>query len=204
MIQVLKLHDYQKMPWKNGLGSTFEIARQSSLAKGDFDWRVSMADVENDGDFSYFEGKKRIISTLSGAGMRLQIAKQSHVDVCARDLFSFDGELAVFCQLIDGPIRDLNLIYNAQKVRPRMQRMAGCEKQTVLSAAQDILIFNMADQLQISIHEKMYHLAAFECLKIANQDETLKIELPQDTAKDCCFIELFYSVDVFKNAKYIA
>ena len=77
MIQVLKLYDYQKMPWKNGLGSTFEIARQSSLAKGDFDWRVSMADVENDGDFSYFEGKKRIISTLSGAGMRLQIPVQS-------------------------------------------------------------------------------------------------------------------------------
>ncbi|MCL6248984.1 HutD family protein [Acinetobacter sp. ANC 4945] len=191
MIQVLKLHDYQKMPWKNGLGFTFEIARQSSLVNDDFDWRLSMADVENDGDFSYFEGKKRIICTLSGAGMQLQIAKQAYVDVYSRDLFAFDGELPVFCQLIDGSIRDLNLIYNAQQVRPRMQLMVGCENQTVLSAAQDILIFNMADQLQISIHEKMYHLAAFECLKIANQDETLKIELPQNTAKDCCFIELF-------------
>lgn len=191
MIEHLKLHDYQKMPWKNGLGFTFEIARQSSLAKDDFDWRLSMADVENDGDFSYFEGKKRIISTLSGAGMRLQIAKQSHVEVCSRDLFAFDGELPVFCQLIDGSIRDLNLIYNTEYVRPRMQWIVGADNQTVLSAAQDILIFNLAGQLQVSIYAKMYHLAAFECLKIANQGDLFTITLPQNTAKDCCFIELF-------------
>lgn len=58
MIQLLKLHDFQKMPWKNGLGFTLEIARKPSAETDDFDWRVSMADVENDGEFSYFSGKK--------------------------------------------------------------------------------------------------------------------------------------------------
>lgn len=191
MIQLLKLHDFQKMPWKNGLGFTFEIARKPSAETDDFDWRVSMADVENDGEFSYFSGKKRIISTLSGIGMQLSIADQAHVDICSRNLFAFDGEQPVYCRLLNGPIRDLNLIYRADKVFPRMQWLTGSHSQTILSAAQDMLIFNMADVMQVSVAAQSYTLEAFDCLKISNQDEVLTLQLPQNSAKDCCLIELF-------------
>ena len=42
---------YRAMPWKNGQGITHEIAREP--AAGDsFLWRLSIAEVAADGDFS--------------------------------------------------------------------------------------------------------------------------------------------------------
>ena len=55
MIQVLTATEhYRKMPWKNGLGSTLEVARSHGEGLDDFDWRISIADVKNEGSFSYF------------------------------------------------------------------------------------------------------------------------------------------------------
>ena len=63
--------DYRLMPWKNGLGTTTEIAihpAEADLAGQPFDWRVSMADVTTDGEFSRFPGYDR--SILHGGRVR--------------------------------------------------------------------------------------------------------------------------------------
>ncbi|WP_344566156.1 HutD/Ves family protein [Streptomyces axinellae] len=62
---VLRWADRPRMPWKNGSGSTREVAAQpvgSRLA--DFDWRVSVADVGGDGPFSPFPGVDRVITLI--------------------------------------------------------------------------------------------------------------------------------------------
>src|SRR5579864_4206574 len=72
--QLLSPQDYRVMPWKNGRGSTSEIAvfpADASLAAGDFLWRVSMAEVKADGDFSCFPGYERSLLLASGGGMEL-------------------------------------------------------------------------------------------------------------------------------------
>ncbi len=51
-MQILRASDHRVMPWKNGGGSTTEIAVfpiDSGLDA--FDWRVSMATVAADGPF---------------------------------------------------------------------------------------------------------------------------------------------------------
>lgn len=200
MIEHLKLQHYQKMLWKNGLGFTYEIARSPQDDVDDFDWRISMADVDTDSEFSFFKDKQRIISVLSGTGMHLSLkqnmlAEPNEVHVLSRTLFAFDGEQSVYCRLLNGPIRDLNLIYRKDRVRPRVQWLKGEAVQTILSSAPMLFIFNMAEAAVIEIAQKKYHLAALDCLKISNADQMLTIQLPDHSEKDCCFIELYSIFD---------
>ena len=60
-------------PWKNGGGSTTEIAISPPDAGfDDFDWRISVATIAADGPFSAFAGIDRVITLLAGAGVLLQ------------------------------------------------------------------------------------------------------------------------------------
>lgn len=201
MIEHLKLQHYQKMPWKNGLGFTFEIARRSQDGVDDFDWRISMADVEHNSEFSFFKGKQRIISVLSGVGMYLYINQTkdtqikdtqiNEVNVSPRTIFAFDGEERVSCKLINGAIRDLNLIYQKERVHPRMQWIIGNNPETILTSAQEVLIFNMAQDAVIKIADCRYKLETLDCLKIVNLNQVLAIKFPENVSQDCCIIELF-------------
>ena len=190
MIELLKFDNYQKMPWKNGLGFTFEIARSPQNDREDFVWRVSMAEVENDSEFSFFKDKQRVISVLSGQGVNLTLDQSDSVDVLSRELFAFNGEKSVFCRLLDGPIRDLNLIFNTD-IKPRMQWVKGHHPETIVSSAHQILIFNMADIATVEINSNRYVLTPLDCLKIENTSEMMSINLKDNMPKDCCLIEFF-------------
>ena len=99
------------MPWKNGGGTTREVARIPET--GDIEWRLSVAEVAVDGPFSVFEGIDRILVLLSGAGMDLQFDEPRHVERLRplRDVKAFAGEAAVHATLVDGPTTDLNLMW---------------------------------------------------------------------------------------------
>ena len=101
---------YRAMPWKNGQGITHEIAREP--ATGDsFLWRLSIAEVAADGDFSLFPGIDRTISLIEGAGMELDFDEAPRKRIDRRfQPFEFSGDWRCRCRLIDGPIRDFNLM----------------------------------------------------------------------------------------------
>ena len=72
-LTVLRAGDRKAVPWKNGGGVTREIAAwPPGSGFDDFAWRVSMAEVREDGPFSNFAGVDRILTVLEGA-MRLTI-----------------------------------------------------------------------------------------------------------------------------------
>ncbi|MEH3023657.1 MAG: HutD family protein [Pseudomonas oryzihabitans] len=110
--------DYQRMPWRNGLGSTLEIARDTPA--DDFGWRLSLADVTQSGDFSPFAGMTRIISVIEGAGMRLLVDGIPTPALGRWQAFVFSGDARVSCELLDGPIRDFNLIYRADRYQAEL------------------------------------------------------------------------------------
>ena len=55
--------------WKNGGGVTREVAKSPSQAPF---WRVSIANVDQEGPFSSFEGLDRILTVIEGKGMVLR------------------------------------------------------------------------------------------------------------------------------------
>lgn len=191
MIEILKAQNYKKMPWKNGLGFTSEVARSDCLDKEDFQWRISIADVLTDGEFSYFAGKHRIISVLKGEGIHLDVDQNMAVTLHSRDVFNFDGASQVYCKLIENPICDLNLIYQPEKLAPRFQWINSIDQHSILTAADFIFILNISDELQIDIQHQYYSLAALDCLKITKKNALTQIQFPQKTVKKCCLIELF-------------
>jgi len=107
---------YRAMPWKNGQGITHEIAREP--AAGDsFLWRLSIAEVAADGDFSLFPGIDRTISLIHGAGMELDFdeAPGKRIDRTFQP-FEFSGDWRCRCRLIEGPIRDFNLMVDRSRL----------------------------------------------------------------------------------------
>ena len=99
------------MPWKNGGGTTWEVALHPSDAGwAAFGWRVSIAEVGRDGPFSQFPGIDRTLVVLAGGGMRLSGASDAPVDLRPFDVVAFPGEAHVEGTLLDGPTRDFNVM----------------------------------------------------------------------------------------------
>ena len=99
------------MPWMNGQGSTVEILKEPPGTADEFIWRLSMADVVEDGDFSHYPGIERTLLLLEGKGITLK-HKNRKQDVLESMLesASFSGDEQTICQLNDGPIKDFNVM----------------------------------------------------------------------------------------------
>jgi len=68
------------VPWRNGGGVTREVlAARSGSDPHDFDWRISIADVNASGPFSPFPGVDRIIILVEGERMDLVIDGVEHI-----------------------------------------------------------------------------------------------------------------------------
>lgn len=107
--------DQVRQPWKNGGGTTTELARHGGADR--WLWRLSVADVDRSGPFSDFTGYRRIIALLDGRGMALSFDRAPPVVLDRRGQpFAFDGGFRTHCRLLDGAIRDLNLIVDAARV----------------------------------------------------------------------------------------
>jgi environmental stress-induced protein Ves len=108
-VRVLRSRDYQRMRWKNGGGWTSELARAGDDVA--FDWRISIAEIENDGAFSTFPGCDRQIALLAGAGMEIEFEEAETVRLDQRlRFFPFAGEWHARGRLLGGPVRDFNVI----------------------------------------------------------------------------------------------
>lgn len=101
------------MPWKNGGGTTREIACiPVGAGLDEFDWRVSIAHVASEGPFSRFEGVDRVITLLEGGGLRLY-SPEDAVDHCLStplEPWSFDGQWAIQSELLGADCHDFNVM----------------------------------------------------------------------------------------------
>jgi len=108
----LTAEDYLVMPWKNGGGTTTQLAISPAQADLDnFAWRISTAQVASNGPFSAFPGVDRSLAVLSGQGM---ILSDGDGERCRMDAgappFVFRGEQRVFASLEGGPVVDFNVM----------------------------------------------------------------------------------------------
>lgn len=116
---IIRLQDCPSQPWRNGLGRTREIAVHPADADGDnFQWRVSIAEVDSDAPFSRFPGIDRQIVLLDGSGFTMTL-DDDRVHALSTPLlpFAFPGEATVRVSLIDGATRDFNLMSRRTQVR---------------------------------------------------------------------------------------
>ena len=113
-MRVIKFAELKTIPWKNGGGTTREIA--ALRENENLIWRLSVADVASDGPFSIFPGLTRILTVIEGNGLLLTMPHSTMQAVFGTPV-TFDGSLSVDSRLIDGPIRDLNVMFDPKRFR---------------------------------------------------------------------------------------
>jgi len=115
-------------PWKNGGGTTCEIACfPEGAGLSDFDWRVSIAEVASDGPFSHFPGIDRTLCILAGTGIFLDVGGRLQKLTPRSMPFRFSGDAASSARLLDGPINDLNVMSRRGICEHRVLRLGGGE-----------------------------------------------------------------------------
>lgn len=105
---IVRFAELPLVPWRNGGGVTREVAVDGS-GRQDFEWRISIADVNVAGPFSAFPGIDRIITLLDGERMDLLIDGVEQV-LGLHETLTFDGASQTACTLPFGPTRDLNVM----------------------------------------------------------------------------------------------
>jgi environmental stress-induced protein Ves len=138
-MRIIRAADCLVMPWKNGGGTTTEIAvAPKGATLNDFDWRISMAHVGQDGPFSSFPGIDRTLSVLTGAGITLAFGDGEHVKLDRSSApYPFAADRAVDGQLVDGPIDDLNVMSRRGRWQHRVERLSGASS---LTASEGLLV----------------------------------------------------------------
>lgn len=110
MIEVLAKENYLQMPWANGLGLTEQIdifPKDATVSQRNFQWRLSSAIVQHANPFSRFENYQRLLTIIEGAGLLL-----NQRPLLYGETFAFSGNLEIQADLMEGPVRDLGLIFD--------------------------------------------------------------------------------------------
>lgn len=111
-------------PWKNGGGSTTEIAVfPAGAGFDDFDWRISLATIARSGAFSVFPGIDRSLTLVEGDGVTLTLDGQPFALCAAAPLIVFAGEAAVHAT-VASPTTDFNVMTRRSCCRHRLTRVA--------------------------------------------------------------------------------
>lgn len=106
----LPANEYRRERWRNERGWTREIVR--SRDGDDWDWRVSIAEIDHDAPFSAFPGVDRELVLLHGEGMHLHFDDGETVTLHPpHDRIRFAGERPLRAQLLAGPTHDFNLMW---------------------------------------------------------------------------------------------
>lgn len=104
MITLLDPAGYLRTPWKNGGGTTVDIAFSGDV------WRFGRTPIVQPGPFSDYTGYDRVQVLVSGSGLVLE-TPQGEIDV--RQPFRpvhFKGEAKIVSRLEAGPVEVVNLI----------------------------------------------------------------------------------------------
>jgi environmental stress-induced protein Ves len=137
--------DYRHMPWKNGLGTTIEIAIEPPGATlDDFVYRVSMATLAVDGPFSSFPAVDRWIVLLDGGPVVL--GEHRLVPLAPH---AFPGELAPHGRL-EGPVaRDFNLMLRRGRATGKLEvRTLGAGERVTLDGRATRIVFVAAGTVE--------------------------------------------------------
>ncbi len=111
MITLLGPGQYRRTPWKNGGGTTVDIAGENGV------WLFGRTPIVAPGPFSDYSGFDRLQVLVAGSGLALDTpAGEIDVRVPFRPV-RFAGETPIVSRLEDGPVEVVNLIGARDRVR---------------------------------------------------------------------------------------
>lgn len=187
-IEVITPEHWQTQRWQNGGGITHQLYRQDD-GQGLL-WRLSIAEVASDGPFSRFDNIDRIILLLDGAGFCLHgVGANPQVVDTPLKPFSFAGETAIHCSLVNGAVRDFNLMTRRGAAQAQLQVLTiGSAVQTLLLSAQTF-IYIASGSANAVLGAKHITLKTSHTLSLNNGTDSL--QLSSNDNAEVIYIGLF-------------
>jgi environmental stress-induced protein Ves len=175
--RIVRSNTYQRERWRNGHGWTREIAR--SPDDGQWLWRLSIAEIEEDAPFSRFDGIDRELVLLSGNGLALRFADGAeHVLFPPHDRLRFAGERAVDGRLLDGPTQDFNLMWRRDAIDARLWHRPLVGPMVMFAAPGQVwAIYLIAGQARFADDSPLTGLAAGDTALLVGGDERRRFVL---------------------------
>ncbi|HLB33080.1 MAG: hypothetical protein A3F67_08990 [Verrucomicrobia bacterium RIFCSPHIGHO2_12_FULL_41_10] len=191
--QIITPQEWQTQPWKNGGGVTHELISEKD-AKGIL-WRVSIAEVRQNGPFSLFPGIDRIILLLEGAGFSLKFQESQSVKNINYhyEPFSFAGEEMIECALLGGSVRDFNVMTRRGDLRATVEVLnlkANTSHLLSLSTSTKHLFYVAAGSIIMCIDENQYIVKEKEMLVVELKDINAVNLLSQHSGATIFFINI--------------
>ncbi|WP_373989058.1 HutD family protein [Duganella sp. BuS-21] len=159
MTQLIQYANLRSAPWKNGGGSTTEIAVSPAGAGfDDFDWRVSLATIAQDGPFSVFPGIDRSLALVDGDGVLLDFGDERFVLSPSEPVIEFAGEDAVHATVTGRNTTDFNVMTRRGQCRHRLELRAVRGTEALKRRAGTTLLF-LADGESLTLSSARERIA---------------------------------------------
>lgn len=169
MLSVIGPEQFKTSYWKNGKGQTTELAINTGGLLDDFEWRISIADMTENGEFSSFNGYRRHLLLLKGAGLKLIHNRKSAEWLKSMEVAEFDGANQTTGELLDGPVQNFNVMTRKTKASAVVTSHQGqesfdvvqdealfiyaTEHQLMVSAGCDVVAVNVGSMVRFSSHK---------------------------------------------------
>jgi environmental stress-induced protein Ves len=204
--QIYTQLDYKEQRWKNGRGTTVELVKQDkklSADKGDFDWRLSMATLAEDGDYSNFSSIDRTQVMLQGSEVKLDITASTgkretqrvnnKVSLTPLKYIAFSGEDAVSCHLPNTDSATMfNVMSDSTYGRHQVEVIKSNDLEKTATECDLLVIFVVNDGLSISLNGDTCQLSTHHLLQVNVERTPLSISAEQSpTPSDLILVKFF-------------
>lgn len=173
-LRLLHAGDRVAVPWKNGGGSTREVAAFPPDANFDsFVWRASVATISSAGPFSSFPGVKRIMCVLNGQlELKVGDALAQKIDTSTPPI-RFDGEGEVVARPLTEPATVLNFMTRDGFRANILPQVTTCD------ALVGGVILVAKEQTRVTLGDKHLELSAYDaCHGRLTKNTPLKCDRP--------------------------
>lgn len=183
-VTVLAAADALRSPWKNGRGVTEQLALWpdgADFARGDFEARISAADVRESGPFSDFAGLERVLVVTAGAGLVLSHGEHApRARLRPLEPYRFWGDWSTQAELVGGAIRDFNVFTRRASLRADVEavRLGSRRLREPLDALHALVhIVSGAATARVTGEEEPFTLATRDSLRIDDARSVDELEL---------------------------
>ena len=186
----LSVSDARHFAWKNGRGSTRELAicpPHASFERGDFAWRISRTVVEEDGPFSSFPEFERILVVTRGRGLVLTHgAEAPRARVRALEPYRFAGEWTTEAELVSGSVADFNVLFRRGIVEADVRVLKLGERRVLESLAAGhgfVHVLSGVARARVSGEEEPFELDEGESLWVKDLAHEEELELAGESER---------------------
>jgi len=168
------------VPWKNGSGSTTEIAIDPPEGGFDsFNWRISLATISENGPFSVFPGVERTLALVDGHGLTLDIDGNDRVLVGKDEpVLAFSGDSDVDATLNRGPSVDFNVMTRSETCYHLFgrRRLTGTTSGFAPRGDVSVLFLAEGDSLSVSSDGERIGMARFDTILFKGDTTIWRLE----------------------------